>query len=79
MDPFGERIPEPEPEPEPVPDPVRRPRLVRQAVGYVPDRPDCYEWMTPGDLYRFLKPQYPTWNSDEVERLVETLSEEQFL
>ena len=53
--------------------PLRRAKLVRQAVGYVPDKPDCYEWMTAAELYRFLAPQYPTWNRDEVARLVETL------
>ncbi|MHC4954696.1 MAG: ABC transporter ATP-binding protein [Planctomycetota bacterium] len=55
-------------------DPLRRARRVRQAVGYVPDKPDCYQWMTPEELYRFLAPQYPTWNPDEVARLVDTLS-----
>ncbi|MDH3591487.1 MAG: ABC transporter ATP-binding protein [Planctomycetota bacterium] len=47
-------------------DPVKHGRRVRQAVGYVPDRPDVYDWMTPRELYRFLKPQYPTWNADKV-------------
>ena len=41
-------------------------------IGYVPDKPDCYDWMTPRDLFRFLRPQYPTWNEDEVTRLCET-------
>jgi ABC-2 type transport system ATP-binding protein len=45
----------------------------RSNIGYVPDKPDCYEWMTPRDLFRFLRPQYPTWNEDEVTRLCETL------
>jgi len=54
-------------------DPLRRAKRVRQAVGYVPDKPDCYQWMTVRELYRFLAPQYPTWNPDEVDRLVETL------
>ena len=47
-------------------DPVKKPRAVRQLVGYVPDRPDVYGWMTPRELYRFLEPQYPTWNRDVV-------------
>ena len=54
-------------------DPLRRAKRVRQAIGYVPDNPDCYQWMTPRELYRFLAPQYPTWNRDEVDRLVESL------
>lgn len=47
-------------------DPLKKPRAVRQRIGYVPDKPDVYDWMTPRDLYRFLKPQYPTWNADHV-------------
>ncbi len=49
-------------------DPVKQPKHARRAVGYVPDKPDVYDWMTPRELYRFLKPQYPTWNNDKVER-----------
>jgi len=51
-------------------DPLKRARRVRQATGYVPDKPDCYQWMTARELYKFLAPQYPTWNRDEVDRLV---------
>ncbi|MHC4849203.1 MAG: ATP-binding cassette domain-containing protein [Planctomycetota bacterium] len=54
-------------------DPLKRARAVRQATGYVPDKPDCYQWMTVKELFRFLAPQYPTWNRDEVERLVDVL------
>jgi len=54
-------------------DPTRSPGAVRRAVGYVPDKPDAYAWMTPADLYRFLKPQYPTWNDDTVARTAESL------
>jgi ABC-2 type transport system ATP-binding protein len=55
-------------------DPLKRARRVRQATGYVPDKPDCYQWMTAHELYKFLAPQYPTWNRDEVDRLVAMLS-----
>jgi len=55
-------------------DPVKRPRDVRQLVGYVPDKPDVYDWMTPRELLRFLKPQYPTWNPDRAARVAEQLS-----
>lgn len=54
-------------------DPLKKARDIRRAVGYVPDKPDVYLWMTPTDLYRFLKPQYPSWNDDTVERLSEAL------
>ena len=46
----------------------------RNQIGYVPDKPDCYDWMTPNDLFRFLKPQYPTWNDDKVVRASESLN-----
>jgi len=42
--------------------PLREHRRVLQRVGYVPDVPDCYPWMTARDLFQFLAPQYPTWN-----------------
>ncbi|MEM8883823.1 MAG: ABC transporter ATP-binding protein [Planctomycetota bacterium] len=54
-------------------DPLRRPQATRRATGYVPDTPDGYAWMTPAELYRFLTPQYPTWNADEELRLVDAL------
>jgi len=53
--------------------PARHPRIVRQRMGYVPDKPDVYDWMTPAELYRFLRPQYPTWNDDLVARTVASL------
>jgi ABC-2 type transport system ATP-binding protein len=54
-------------------DPLRRPKQARRAIGFVPDRPDVYDWMTPRSLYRFLKPQYPTWNAGVVERVTSEL------
>jgi ABC-2 type transport system ATP-binding protein len=50
-------------------DPVRQPRKLRQQVGFVPDVPDVYEWMSADDLFRFLRPQYPTWDDAEARRL----------
>jgi ABC-2 type transport system ATP-binding protein len=55
-------------------DPARRARDVRRRVGYVPDKPDVYDWMTPKELMRFLRPQYPTWNADRAARVAEQLS-----
>jgi len=54
-------------------DPARRPRDVRRLAGYVPDKPDVYDWMTPKELMRFLAPQYPTWNADRAARVAEQL------
>jgi ABC-2 type transport system ATP-binding protein len=50
-------------------DPARRARDVRRAVGYVPDRPDVYDWMTPRELFSFLAPQYPSWNAAVADRI----------
>lgn len=52
-------------------DPVRQARSVRRLVGYVPDRPDVHDWMTPRELFGFLRPQYPVWNDGLVKRLAE--------
>jgi ABC-2 type transport system ATP-binding protein len=43
-------------------DPQRAHRDVMQRIGYVPDVPDVYPWMTATDLFRFLEPHYPTWD-----------------
>ena len=43
-------------------DPLRAHAAVVQRIGYVPDVPDVYPWMTPARLYAFLAPHYPTWN-----------------
>ena len=51
----------------------RRGKYVRQHVGYVPDRPDCYPWMTGSELFRFLSPQYPTWDERRATVLSERL------
>jgi len=50
-------------------DPIRDGRALRTEVAYVPDQPDNPSWMTPRELYRFLRPQYPRWNQERVERL----------
>ena len=54
-------------------DPLREPKKLRQSVGYVPDKPDVYDWMTVRDLFRFLRPQYPTWDAAYADQLVASL------
>ena len=54
-------------------DPIRDARRVREHVGYVPDKPDVYPWMTAPDLFRFLKPHYPTWSDREAHEVAERL------
>lgn len=55
-------------------DPIRDARRVRQAVGYVPDVPDAYPWMTVADLFRFLAPHHPRWSKTRAKGLVDALS-----
>jgi len=54
-------------------DPLRTSRAILQAIGYVPDQADVYPWMTLHDLFRFLRPQFPTWSDERARRLAERL------
>jgi ABC-2 type transport system ATP-binding protein len=54
-------------------DPLKQPRPLRERVGYVPAQPDVYGWMTVRDLFRFLRPQYPTWDRAHANELVERM------
>ena len=54
-------------------DPQRRAGRVLRLVGYVPDKPDVYAWMTVPALFRFLRPHLPTWDADRAAELVERL------
>lgn len=54
-------------------DPVREHRAVLSRVGYVPDVPDVYPWMTARDLFKFLARQYPDWSSTRCDELCERL------
>jgi ABC-2 type transport system ATP-binding protein len=46
---------------------------VRRSIGYVPDRPDAYDWMTARDLFRFVGPQHPGWDDAHARGLAERL------
>lgn len=54
-------------------DPLVSPVEVRRRIGYVPDAPDVYEWMSARELYRFLRPQYPDWDCELERRAAERL------
>ncbi|MBK7877624.1 MAG: ABC transporter ATP-binding protein [Planctomycetes bacterium] len=54
-------------------DPFHAAGEVRRRIGYVPDQPDVYDWMSPKELYGFLAPQYPRWSRELEERLVARL------
>ena len=53
--------------------PLQQPRQVRQRVGFVPDVPDAYPWMTARELFRFLAPQWPSWDRALAESLLASL------
>jgi ABC-2 type transport system ATP-binding protein len=55
-------------------DPLRAHRDVMLRVGYVPDAPDVYPWMTPRRLFAFLQPHYPRWRAGAAEALSERLA-----
>ncbi|HEX6811037.1 MAG TPA: ABC transporter ATP-binding protein [Planctomycetota bacterium] len=54
-------------------DPLRSHKAVLQRIGYVPDVPDVYPWMTARDLFGFLRPHYPRWNQARCGELCERL------
>jgi ABC-2 type transport system ATP-binding protein len=54
-------------------DPIRDGRKVRRSIGYVPDRPDAPPWMSARELFRFLAPQYPSWDAGAAGRMSERL------
>jgi len=47
------------------------PSRMRERVGYVPEVPQMYRWMRVGELIRFARALYPTWNDDECARLLD--------
>jgi ABC-2 type transport system ATP-binding protein len=54
-------------------DPLRDATFARRAIGYVPDEPDVYGWMTARELMRFLREHYPNWSDERAEHLLERL------
>jgi len=48
-------------------------RAVRALVGFVPDAPDAHGWMSPRELFRFMGPQYPTWDEGVARSATERL------
>ena len=54
-------------------DPLRQSRKLRERIGFVPDVPDAYPWMTVRDLFRFLAPHWPRWDAPLAESLLASL------
>lgn len=46
---------------------------LRAQMGYVPDEPDVYGWMTAPELFIFLSRQYGQWSSKKEQELSERL------
>ncbi|HEU4852598.1 MAG TPA: ABC transporter ATP-binding protein [Telluria sp.] len=43
----------------------------RARIGYVPQKSDLFEWMTPTQMLDYLKALYPVWNTAKVEGLLQ--------
>ncbi len=54
-------------------DALRNSGEVRRRIGYVPDRPDVYPWMTLAELASFLRPHYPRWSDRRARELASEL------
>ena len=46
------------------------PDAVRARIGYVPQRSDLFEWLTPDQLLAYFRSFYPRWNAAKVEGLM---------
>ncbi|MCP5021263.1 MAG: ATP-binding cassette domain-containing protein, partial [bacterium] len=53
--------------------PHKQGRKLRPLLGFVPAVPDVYSWMTPRELFKFLAPQYKTWDKEIAAQDSETL------
>lgn len=51
-------------------DPVQLSDTSKARIGYVPQRANLFEWMTPNDLMRYFGSFYPKWNDGLVNRLL---------
>jgi ABC-2 type transport system ATP-binding protein len=54
-------------------DPLRDSSSVRASIGFMPDHPDVYGWMTARDLFDFLRDQYPGWSEEREQDLADRL------
>lgn len=43
----------------------------RARIGYVPQKSDLFEWLTPDQMLAYFKALYPRWNDVKVEGLLE--------
>jgi ABC-2 type transport system ATP-binding protein len=53
-------------------DPFQTPSQVRQQIGYVPEAPQIYRWMTVREVLRFCRALYVGWKDQQAEMLLDT-------
>jgi ABC-2 type transport system ATP-binding protein len=44
--------------------------LARARIGYVPQKADLFDWLTPDQMLDYFKAMYPRWNAAKVEGLL---------
>ena len=52
-------------------DPFQTPSQVRQQIGYVPESPQIYRWMTVREVLRFCRALYAAWQDQQAELLLD--------
>lgn len=52
-------------------DPFQTPSQVRQQIGYVPESPQIYRWMTVREVLRFCHALYAEWRDQQAELLLD--------
>jgi ABC-2 type transport system ATP-binding protein len=53
-------------------DDARRPSdSTRAKIGYVPQKSDLFEWLTPNQLLDYFRALYPRWNEPKVDSLLD--------
>src|SRR5688572_18198208 len=52
-------------------DVFRWPSRVKQRLGYVPETPHIYRWMTVGEVVLFARELYDTWNDEQCGSLLD--------
>jgi ABC-2 type transport system ATP-binding protein len=52
-------------------DPFQTPSQVRQQIGYVPETPQIYRWMTVREVLRFCRALYAGWKDQQAEMLLD--------
>ena len=52
-------------------DPFQTPSQARQQIGYVPETPQIYRWMTVSEVLRFCRALYTNWNDQQAELLLD--------